>query len=90
MAAYGTLAAWADSMGHTDAAALLRETLEEEKAADEKLTSIAEGGVNEQASEGSYTSDDESGEDPGRETAAAGARKGARTSAAKSAWSKRR
>jgi ferritin-like metal-binding protein YciE len=46
MAAYGTLCAWAKDMGHTDAAELLEATLEEEKAADEKLTQIAEGGIN--------------------------------------------
>ena len=42
MAAYGTLVAWAQAMGHTEAADLLQETLDEEKAADEKLTAIAE------------------------------------------------
>ena len=46
MAAYGTLVAWARAMGHDAAAALLEETLQEEKAADEKLTGIAEDGVN--------------------------------------------
>ena len=46
MAAYGTLVAWARAMGHTEAADLLQQTLDEEKAADEKLTAIAEGGVN--------------------------------------------
>jgi ferritin-like metal-binding protein YciE len=51
MAAYGTLAAWAKAMGHEEAAALLMETLEEEKAADEKLNRIAEGSVNPQAAE---------------------------------------
>jgi ferritin-like metal-binding protein YciE len=51
MAAYGSLIAWATAMGHDTAVSLLEETLEEEKAADEKLTSIAEGGVNEQAAE---------------------------------------
>ena len=39
MAAYGTLVAWARVMGHTDAADLLQETLDEEKAADAKLSS---------------------------------------------------
>src|SRR5712671_6156728 len=34
IAAYGTLVAWARAMGHDDAATLLDETLEEEKAAD--------------------------------------------------------
>jgi ferritin-like metal-binding protein YciE len=49
MAAYGTLAAWAKTMGHTDAAELLSQTLEEEKATDEKLNTIAEGGINQEA-----------------------------------------
>jgi ferritin-like metal-binding protein YciE len=49
MAAYGTLVAWATAMGHTDAAELLQENLDEEKAADEKLTALAEGGINEAA-----------------------------------------
>src|SRR4051812_2842916 len=39
IASYGTLCAWAKQMGHDDALELLSETLEEEKAADEKLTS---------------------------------------------------
>ena len=51
MAAYGSLLAWAKAMGHDEAAGLLEETLEEEKAADEKLTSIAAGGINENAAE---------------------------------------
>jgi ferritin-like metal-binding protein YciE len=49
MAAYGSLIAWAKAMGHDEAAGLLEETLEEEKAADEKLSSLAEGGINERA-----------------------------------------
>ena len=32
MAAYGTLIAWANAMGHTAAANLLQQTLDEEKA----------------------------------------------------------
>jgi ferritin-like metal-binding protein YciE len=51
MAAYGTLVAWARAMGHTEAADLLQETLDEEKAADEKLSSLAEGGINQEAAE---------------------------------------
>ena len=50
MAAYGTLVAWARAMGHTEAADLLQETLDEEKGADEKLTALAESGINAQAS----------------------------------------
>src|SRR6266498_4242612 len=42
IAAYGSLCSWAEQMGHNDVLELLRETLEEEKAADEKLTEIAE------------------------------------------------
>jgi ferritin-like metal-binding protein YciE len=51
IAAYGTLVAWARAMGHTDQAELLQETLDEEKAADEKLTSLAEGGINQDAAD---------------------------------------
>ena len=49
MAAYGSLIAWAKAMGHNEGAGLLQEILDEEKAADEKLTSIAEAGINQAA-----------------------------------------
>lgn len=42
IARYGTLIAWANQLDLSDAAALLEESLSEEKTADEKLTSIAE------------------------------------------------
>src|SRR6476469_3900328 len=51
MAAYGTLVAWAKVMGHDEAADLLEEILNEEKAADQKLTSLGEGGSNSTAAE---------------------------------------
>jgi ferritin-like metal-binding protein YciE len=51
MAAYGTLVAWARAMGHDEAATLLQETLDEEKAADEKLSELAEGGINQGAAD---------------------------------------
>jgi len=51
MAAYGTLVAWARAMGHDEAAELLEQTLEEEKAADQKLTSLAQSGINRGAAE---------------------------------------
>ena len=54
MAAYGTLVAWAKAMGHSEAADLLQETLEEEKAADEKLSSLAEGGINQSAAKAAH------------------------------------
>lgn len=43
MAAYGTVRSYAELLGQSDIADLLEETLEEEKAADQKLTSISEG-----------------------------------------------
>jgi ferritin-like metal-binding protein YciE len=49
MAAYGTLVAWAEAMGHIKAVQLLSTILDEEKAADEKLTSLARGGINDRA-----------------------------------------
>jgi ferritin-like metal-binding protein YciE len=49
IASYGTLIAWATQMGHMEAARLLVENLEEEKAADEKLTEIAESLANAKA-----------------------------------------
>ena len=63
MAAYGTLIAWARAMGHAEAAGLLEEILEEEKAADEKLTAIAEGGINQQAGEGAHAGEVEGEEE---------------------------
>jgi ferritin-like metal-binding protein YciE len=52
MAAYGTLVAWAQAMGHGEAATLLQQTLDEEKAADKKLSGLAEGGINQGAAHG--------------------------------------
>ena len=46
---YGTLVAWANLLGHTDAAKILAKTLKEEHAADAKLTTIAESHLNEEA-----------------------------------------
>lgn len=51
MTRYGTLIEWAKALGRSDCAAELKKTLDEEKAADEKLTELAEGGVNLQAAE---------------------------------------
>ena len=57
MAAYGTLVAWAKAMGHTDAADLLQQILDEEKAADEKLSALAEGGINQEAASSAHPQD---------------------------------
>jgi ferritin-like metal-binding protein YciE len=46
IAAYGSLLSWAKLLGEDDAADLLDETLEEEKATDEKLTETAEQSIN--------------------------------------------
>ena len=78
MAAYGTLVAWARGMGHDEAANLLQETLDEEKAADEKLTAIAESGINQDAADAAHPEGDEEDEDdespsPGRSTKAGAA-----------------
>lgn len=49
IATYGTLCSWADQIGMTQAKNILGQTLTEEKAADEKLTRLAESMVNVQA-----------------------------------------
>jgi ferritin-like metal-binding protein YciE len=50
IARYGTLIAWAEALGHDDVVRLLTTNLNEEKAADKKLTTIAERkGVNQKA-----------------------------------------
>ncbi len=54
IAAYGTLVTWARTMEHDSAADLLQQNLDEEKAADEKLTDIAESGINEQAAQSTH------------------------------------
>jgi ferritin-like metal-binding protein YciE len=46
---YGTLIAWAKELRRNDAAALLQQNLEEEKAADKKLTAMAESRLNRRA-----------------------------------------
>ena len=43
---YGSLIAWAKQLGRADCASLLLKTLDEEKATDKKLTTLAEGSVN--------------------------------------------
>jgi len=50
IAGYGSLVAMAKQLGHNDAVSLLQQTLEEEKAADQKLNQLALSRVNQQAS----------------------------------------
>lgn len=51
IASYGTLRQFAETLGLPEAVALLEETLNEEKNADEKLTEVALSAVNVEASE---------------------------------------
>ena len=65
IATYGTLRQFAETLGLVDAAALLLKTLDEEKAADVKLTEIAVTAVNIEASqeESEELAEDEENED---------------------------
>ena len=49
IATYGTMRAFAQRLGYTDAVKLLTETIDEEGKADHALTKIASGGVNQMA-----------------------------------------
>ena len=85
MAAYGTLVAWARAMGHDEAAELLEQTLEEEKATDEKLTALAEGGINQEAANAAHPEgedEDEESEDEEEEAPRVAAKKSKKTAAA--------
>jgi ferritin-like metal-binding protein YciE len=46
---YGTLVSWAETLGHADVIPLLRANLEQEYAADRKLTALAESTLNREA-----------------------------------------
>ena len=81
MAAYGTLIAWAKALGHDEIATLLEQTLNEEKAADAKLTKLAESGINQDAASAIEAEDDQDEEDtasPVAEGGPAAASKGKR------------
>lgn len=57
MASYGCLITWAETLGETEVARLLEQNLDEEKSADEKLTHLAEEGVNQMAAQGQSRGD---------------------------------
>jgi ferritin-like metal-binding protein YciE len=59
IASYGTLAYFAELLGNEKAKDLLGQTLDEEKAADEKLSTIAKSKVNRDALIGAGTEEDE-------------------------------
>ena len=70
--AYGTCIEWARLMGHTEVVSLLEQTLEEEKAADKKLTMLAESEINPAAlAEGGHEDGEEEEEQTGRRVAKA-------------------
>jgi ferritin-like metal-binding protein YciE len=52
IACYGTLATWAKQLGEDEVLSLLKENLAQEKAADEKLTKLAESEANSKAAGG--------------------------------------
>jgi len=62
MASYGCVRTFARLLGDEDAANLLQETLDEEGAADKRLTEIAEGLVNEDAADGENEESEEGDE----------------------------
>jgi ferritin-like metal-binding protein YciE len=69
--AYGTCIAWAKLMGHQEVVALLEQTLAEEKAADKKLTMLAEQEINRAAvAEGGEENMEDEEEAPRRATRA--------------------
>jgi ferritin-like metal-binding protein YciE len=53
IASYGTVITWSTLMNHDEVTELLTETIAEEEAADDKLTMLAENGINESAMAGS-------------------------------------
>jgi ferritin-like metal-binding protein YciE len=81
MAAYGTLVAWAQAMGHDEVVPLLQQNLDEEKAADQKLTSLAEGGINESAADLAHPEEDDEEEAMAATSANAGKSAGGKTGA---------
>ena len=68
--AYGTVIAWAKALGIDDVAELLSESLAEEKAADQKLSALAESGINDAATAGE--SDDDAEDEEQEESSASG------------------
>jgi ferritin-like metal-binding protein YciE len=57
MAGYGTVSAFAEELGESEHVTLLKETLEEEKETDEKLSGLA-GDINAKAHQGVEAADD--------------------------------
>jgi ferritin-like metal-binding protein YciE len=69
LAAYGSVHAFAELMGESEAASLLEQTLEEEKEIDQKLTSLSEQ-INSEAYQAGGEREEEAGEMKPRQRAA--------------------
>ena len=84
---YGTMIAWAEALELTEVAGILNEILEEEKAADEKLSALAESGINEAATAGESDEEEESSDRPKESTrmSASGSKRNGGNGAARSA-----
>jgi ferritin-like metal-binding protein YciE len=78
--AYGTCAAWARLLGHDEVVGLLEQTLEEEKAADQKLSALAEQEINQAAAAEGRPEEEGEEEEEGRQSrsSARGSRSGSR------------
>jgi ferritin-like metal-binding protein YciE len=75
--AYGTAIAWAEALGLSDVVTVLNETLEEEKAADEKLSALAESGINQAATQGENEEAEQEEEEEEETRATSSSRRGA-------------
>ena len=76
---YGTCVAWARLLGLDEVVSLLEETLEEEKAADQKLSALAEQEINQQAvSQGQEEGEEEEEEEQDTRSRSRGAQTTAR------------
>ena len=76
ISAYGSAIAWAEALGLNDVVQVLNETLEEEKAADEKLSALAESGINQAATAGESEESEDMEEDEEEEASTKSASRG--------------
>ena len=75
ISAYGSAIAWAEALGLNEVVTVLNETLEEEKAADEKLSALAESGINQAATAGESEEGEEMEDEDEEEETRASSRK---------------
>lgn len=78
---YGTMIAWAEALELTEVASILNENLAEEKAADEKLSAMAESGINDAATAGESDEEEEETSRTEKESARMSAGSGSKRSA---------